>query len=262
MNILGKLIGALIGFALFRHPFGILIGIAIGHLWDSGAMRLQPPGGTAPDSFMTPLFGLAGAIAKSDGRVSEAEIAAVENLMVRMQLSPAQRANAIERFTAGKQDGFPVHLAIADLKVWCHGRRDLAYLLLDMLLDIVYAEGPLAPGKFAIVRQLCWSLGVHERELAALAAMKGYAYAASGSGGERAQQAPRDAASGKDPYAILGIERGAAESQIKRAYRKLMSQHHPDKLGDVPEELKRRAEERAREINAAYERIRSERGIK
>ena len=132
---------------------------------------------------------------------------------------------------------------------------------LDMLLDVVYAEGPLVPGKFAIVRQLCWSLGMHERELAALAAMKGYAYATAGNG-ERSRQAPRDAASGKDPYAILGIERSAAESQIKRAYRKLMSQHHPDKLGNVPEELKRRAEERAREINAAYERIRSERGIK
>ncbi len=66
----------------------------------------------------------------------------------------------------------------------------------------------------------------------------------------------------RDYYAILGVPRDASAEQIKRAYRKLMSQHHPDKLGDVPEELKRRAEERAREINAAYERIRSERGIK
>jgi DnaJ like chaperone protein len=261
MSILGKLIGALLGWALFRHPFGILAGIALGHMWDSGAMRVQHPGGGAADSFMAPLFALAGAIAKSDGRVSEPEIAAAQNLMARMQLSTEQRANAIERFTAGKQDGFAVHLAIADLKLWCGGRRDRAWLLLDLLLDIVYAEGPLAPGKFAIVRQLCWSLGVHERELAALAAMRGYAYAATGNGG-RSQQAPRDAASGKDPYAILGIDRDASESQIKRAYRKLMSQHHPDKLGDVPEELKRRAEDRAREINAAYERIRSERGIK
>ncbi|MDR3386699.1 MAG: co-chaperone DjlA [Rudaea sp.] len=260
MSILGKLIGGLIGFLLFRHPFGILIGVAIGHLWDSGAMR--PPRPAASATFIAPLFGLAGAIAKSDGRVSEQEIAAVENLMTRMQLTPAQRANAIERFTAGKQDGFPVHLAIADLKAWCHGRRDLAYLLLDMLLDIVYAEGPLVPGKLAIVRQLCWALGVHERELAALAAMKGYAYAARGSGPDSSRQAPHGNAPGKDPYAVLGLERNAGDSEIKRAYRKLISQHHPDKLGDVPEELKRRAEERAREINTAYERIRAERHIK
>jgi len=262
MNILGKLIGALLGLWLFHHPFGILIGAAIGHLWDSGAVHLRHPATGASDSFITPLFGLAGAIAKSDGRVSELEIAAAENLMARMQLSPLERANAIARFTAGKQDGFLVHLAIADLKTWCRGRRDLAYLLLDLLLDIVYAEGPLAPGKFAIMRQLCSALGVHERELAALAAMKGYAYATSGSANERSQQTPRGTTPGKDPYAVLGLDRGAGHGEIKRAYRRLISQHHPDKLGDVPAELKRRVEERAREINAAYERIRAERSIK
>ena len=262
MSILGKLIGGLLGLWLFRHPFGMLIGAAIGHLWDSGAMRRPHPAAGASSAFIAPLFGLAGAIAKSDGRVSQPEIAAAENLMSRMQLSPTQRANAIERFTAGKQDGFLVNLAIADLKAWCSGRRDLAYLLLDLLLDIVYAEGPLAPGKFAIVRQLCWALGVHERELAALAAMRGYAYATAGSANERSQQASRGTPPGKDPYAVLGLARGAGDGEIKRAYRKLISQHHPDKLGDVPEELKRRAEDRAREINAAYETIRSERGIK
>ena len=144
--------------------------------------------------------------------------------------------------------------------------------LLDMLLDVVYAEGPLAPNKFALVRKLCWALGVHERELAALAAMRGYAYAAYGANGQSApgsqggyradgNDAPRASAI-RDPYAVLGITREANEREIKRAYRKLISQHHPDKLGDVPAELKRRAEERAREINAAYEKIRADRGIK
>lgn len=271
MRIFGKLIGALIGFLLFRNGFAMVVGAFFGHLWDIGALRAPQPAG-ASVSFIAPLFGLAGAIAKSDGRVSEQEIAATENLMARMQLSPDQRASAIERFNAGKQPGFEVHLAIADLKAWASGRRDLAFLLLDMLLDVVYAEGPLAPNKFALVRKLCWSLGVHERELAALAAMRGYAYAAAGADSESARgpggqqqyggaEAPRSSGA-RDPYAVLGLTREANEREIKRAYRKLISQHHPDKLGDVPAELKRRAEERAREINAAYERIQAERGIR
>jgi len=260
MSYTGKLIGALLGLYLFRHPFGMLLGIAVGHLWDSGMLsmaRAQAP----PRSFLAPLFGLAGAIAKSDGRVSEPEIAATENLMARIQLNADQREEAIARFNAGKQPGFAVHLAIADLKAWAGGRRDLAFLLLDMLLDIVYAEGELTAPKLGIVRKLCWSLGVHERELSALAAMKGYGFAGHRGAYEQPHRAP-SAPSGPDPYAVLGLEPEASEREIKRAYRKLISQHHPDKLGDVPEELKRRAEERAREINAAYEKIRAERGIK
>jgi len=58
------------------------------------------------------------------------------------------------------------------------------------------------------------------------------------------------------------VARGADERNVKRAWRKLMSEHHPDKLGDVPEALRQRAEQRAREINTAYERIRSERGFR
>lgn len=261
--MLGKVIGALLGFFLLRNVFGVFIGAFVGHLWDTGTLRVRAAAAPNPSAFQAPLFGLAGAIAKSDGRVSEQEIAAVENLMVRMQLSGAQRAEAIARFTAGKQDTFPVHLAIADLKTWCHGRRDLAFLLLDLLLDIVYAEGPLVGPKFAIVRKLCWALSVQERELAALAAMRGYRYAAAGAAGgdQRSAPPPPQTSLAKDPYAVLGLDARAGNSEIKRAYRKQISRHHPDKLGDVPEELKRRAEERAREINAAYEKIRSERNI-
>lgn len=262
MSITGKIVGALLGWLLFRNPVGIFIGVIIGHLWDS-RIRLVHPMHQASNEFVAPLFGLAGAIAKSDGRVSEPEIAAAESLMTRLKLSPEQRASAIAQFNAGKQNGFESHLAIADLKAWCQGRRDLAWLLLDMLLDIVYAEGPLDPDKLAIVRKLCSALGVHEQELMALAAMRGYAYAAPGARpGSSYQRAQSSAPAGKDPYAVLGLQRDADNRAIKQAYRRLISQHHPDKLGDVPDELKRRAEERARDINAAYETLREQRGIK
>ena len=260
MRIFGKLIGALVGFVLFRSPFGLLIGAMIGHVYDVAAAQLRPP--SMGKGFIEPLFGFAGALSKSDGRVSEVEIAAAESLMARLRLDSAQRRSAIERFNAGKQADFPVQVAIADLKRWCGGRRDLAFLVLDLLLDLVYAEGALAVAKLALVRTLCSALGLSDHELAALSAMKGYAAAAPGAPRGAGSRASVPGPLRADPYAVLGLDRGAAERDIKRAYRKLISQHHPDKLGDVPDELKRRADDRAREINAAYERIKSERRFK
>ncbi len=106
---------------------------------------------------------------------------------------------------------------------------------------------------------------MHETELSALAAMKGYGFAyqqGAPHGQGRTYERPRENPIGQDPYAILGLTPSANEREIKRAYRKLISQHHPDKLGDVPEALKQRAEERAREINTAYEKIQAQRGFK
>jgi DnaJ like chaperone protein len=262
MRIIGKLIGAVIGLIVFRNPFGLLIGAMVGHFYDVVLTQLRPP--SMGSGFIEPLFAFAGALSKSDGRVSEVEIAAAESLMARLRLEGAQRRAAIERFNAGKQADFPVQLAINDLKRWCNARRDLAFLVLDLLLDLVYAEGALAVPKLALLRQLCWALGVNDHELAALSAMKGYAPAGPGAqrGAHAGVRPPPPGPHRADPYLVLGLERSANEREIKRAYRKLMSRHHPDKLGDVPDELKRRAEERAREINAAYERVKAERGFK
>ena len=260
MSIIGKLFGGILGLVIFRNFIGAMIGAFVGHMFDLSISQARMS--ARASSFIEPLFAFAGALAKSDGRVSELEIRAAEALMNRLRLDPDMRRMAIERFNEGKAPEFKVHLAVAELKAWTHGRRDLAFLLLDMLLDLVHAEGTLVANKLAMVRKLCWALGVSDAELAAVSAMKGYGPAYSGPQGPRPGQQPsRNTVPTADPYVVLGITREAEAKDIKRAYRKLMSQHHPDKLGKVPEELKHRAEARAREINAAYERIKSERGF-
>lgn len=265
MKWLGKILGVVIGLVLLRHPIGALLGAVVGHVFD--LHRASPRQRVVARSFVDPLFGLIGAMAKSDGRVSEQEIAATEQLMQRMGLSTLQRHEAITCFNAGKMPGFVVERVINDLRLWCLGRRDHAYVLIDVLLDVVFADGSGTAARLELLRRLCERLGVPEREIAVLAAMKGHAwpgaeYTYTNSQSSRNAPPPQRQTQGPDPYAVLGVARGVDERGLKRAWRKLMSEHHPDKLGDVPALMRERAEQRAREINTAYERIKVERGFR
>ena len=139
--------------------------------------------------------------------------------------------------------------------------------MLDVLVDTVLAEGPPSQNKLQLLKQVAQALAISELELMAMLAMKGAAAARPGTGGwqpgsrQRQRSAPqREGFS--DPYAVLGLTRQADDATIKRTYRKLMSEHHPDRLGDLPEDLRKRAAERASAINAAYDQIKQQRGLK
>jgi len=266
VNVIGKVLGFLAG-VLLLHSFGwALIGLAIGHLFDSGFLRLFERGGD-PYGFVEPLFALLGAVAKTDGRVSEAEIATAEKLMARLNLDVLWRRRAIDAFNRGKAPGYDAGLAIGDLRTWCALRRNYVMPLIDMVAETALAEGPPSAEKMKLLRRLAWSLHVSELQLLALLAMKGFVWNAAGAGayshaGSNGWRPPPGPAAGPDPYTVLGVPRNADERTIKRAYRKLISEYHPDRMSGAPEELRRRAEARASEINAAWERIQSERNFR
>ncbi len=256
--IVGRLPGAVTG---------AIIGFILDNLRHSQRKRAIPEAG----GFVGPLFTLLGAVAKSDGRVSEAEIAVAERLMTRMGLGAEQRQKAVASFNRGKQPEFDVTGTIDELRRWVGVRRDHAFPVLDVVIETVLAEGRPSPEKMAILRQLAFALRVSDMELMALLAMKGYAWNAGGSAHGRGRAwgpgagggyvPPQRNTQGPDPYTVLGIDRNADERAVKRAYRKLISEHHPDRLGDLPEDMRRQAESRASEINAAYDRIKELRGF-
>jgi DnaJ like chaperone protein len=270
MRIWGKLIGFVIGLVMTRDFGGALIGLVIGHLvFDSGWLSgLTRTGGK--DGYVEPLFAIMGTLAMSDGRVSEAEVAIIEKLMTRLELDALWRRRAIDAFNKGKAPGFDLAQSLVDLRSWCLPRRSSVMPFLDMLCDVALADGPLTDEKLRVLKRVAFSLRISEIQLVALLAMKGFAWNAGPRPGEWAhsgaysQQGYRPAtrSSGPDPYTVLGVPRDADERTIKRAYRKLISESHPDRLGNMPEDLRRRAEARASEINAAWERIQSERGFR
>jgi len=256
---------------LIGHAPGAITGAIVGFIFDN--LRHSQRKNATPEAggFIGPLFTLLGAVAKSDGRVSEAEIAIAERMMARMNLDSDQRKQAASSFNAGKQPEFDVTQTINELRGWVGMRRDHAFPVLDVVIDTVLAEGNPPPEKMAILRQLAFALRVSEMELMALMAMKGYAW---NGGGQRGYSRgtgygagggyvpPQRTPQGPDPYAVLGIDRSVDDRAVKRAYRKLISEHHPDRLGDLPEDMRKRAESRASEINAAYDRVKEQRGFK
>jgi len=258
------MVGLLFGHGLVGAGVGAIVGFVLDNLRFSQRRSAIPEAG----GYVGPLFALLGAIAKSDGRVSEAEIAIVERVMARMGLDANARQQAISSFNAGKQPEFDVTGPINALRQWVGLRRDHAFPVLDVVIETVLAEGNPPPEKMAILRQLAFALRISDMELMALMAMKGYVWHGAagarghGPGAGGGYVPPQRTTQGPDPYAVLGIPRTADDRAIKRAYRKLISEHHPDRLGDLPEEMRKRAEARASEINAAYERIKAERGFK
>ncbi|MEO9079834.1 MAG: co-chaperone DjlA [Rhodanobacter sp.] len=259
---------AFFGLIIGRMP-GAITGAVVGFIFDNLRHNQRKRATPEAGGFVGPLFTLLGAVAKSDGRVSEAEIAIAERMMSRMNLGTEQRKQAVVSFNVGKQPEFEVTRTIAELRNWVGMRRDHAFPVLDVVIETVLAEGNPAPEKMSILRQLAFALRVSDMELMALMAMKGYAWNA-GAGGSHHQRystgngysPPQRSPQGPDPYAVLGIERNADDRAVKRAYRKLISEHHPDRLGDLPDDMRKRAESRASEINAAYDRIKEARGFK
>lgn len=249
-RLLGPLAGALIGLLIGRNGWTALAGAVIGWLVQSGLWRLLfHADGNDRDALMKSVFAILGRLAKADGRVSEEEIAGCEQLMRRLGLDDHGRRVAVEAFTQGKDAGFDLSPAWAQLR---QGRRQ-ALLFMDVFIDMALADGSVHLEERRILAKAAWMLGLRESALEMLLVRRRQGGAGRVGGGAVAG----------DPYAILGLDSRASENDIRRAFRKLISRHHPDKLaasGATPEAV-RLAQQKTQEIIAAYERIKSARGM-
>ena len=129
MNFSSTLILAFVGLILGHGLPGAIVGAVIGFVIDSLRQSQRYRAAPQMDGLYGPLFALLGAVAKSDGRVSEAEIAVAERMMTRMGLIDEQRRQAIASFNRGKQPEFDVTPAIDGLRQWVGMRRDHPILL-------------------------------------------------------------------------------------------------------------------------------------
>jgi len=256
MNWWGKLLGGAFGYML-GGPLGALIGAALGHRFDKGVAGIGITMNPAEreriqTAFFTATFSVLGHLAKADGQVTREEIRLAEAVMVQMQLNEEQRIVAKRLFNEGKQADFNLDEVLDQFVSVCHRRHTLLRIFLEVLVQAAMADGHLSDAEEAVLQYVCSRIGFTPEELAHLVSMVAASARRAGAGGGPIQ--PQDLASA---YALLDIPETASDAEVKRAYRRLMSQHHPDKLvaKGLPEEMMKIATQKTHEIRQAYEQI-------
>ena len=249
-------------------PLGALLGAALGHNFDKGLKAL--PDDTefetgdrerVQTAFFTATFSVMGSIAKADGRVSTEEIRMAETIMAQMSLDSAMRKTAIRLFQQGKSQDFDLDAVLEQFRHECHGRSTLIGMFIEIQLQAAYAEGRLDPSEDRMLQYICARLGVSEFDYRRLERMVRSERGFAGAGGRAGRSAPKGQPTLQDAYQVLGVEAKASDAEVKRAYRRLLSQHHPDKLVSkgLPEEMMKVATQKTHEIRQAYEAIREAR---
>lgn len=244
MNWRNALVGAIVGFLLLKGPFGALFGALLAQwIGPREPARLKA---VVPPRLIEPFFALAGALAKADGRVSSAEVAVTEQWIKRLGLNPAARRRAIKAFESGKSARFDSEASARELARFGFIRMDLKLILLAALDQIAAADG----SAHAAAAEL------HARIVSWLEVPESLWRQTRGRFDGRPSASPSNA-----DYALLGLPSSASDAELRRRYRQLLARHHPDKLPrDASAKLRAAAEEKTRDLIAAYERIKSARG--
>lgn len=251
----GILLGSVVG--LFTGgPAGLIMGGLFGYFGSrmlTGAVKAFHP----QQALFRATFTVMGKVAKADGRVSENEIAFASALMNQMRLTGEKRQEAIDYFNAGKDPECDIGEVLKPLAVFLRNRANIRIFFVEVQLQAALADGEVSRPELEVIQEVCAHLQMTEQEVEMLVArMRAQqSFHQQGQHGFSGAQAAQmlDAA-----YKVLGVDSSASDSEVKKAYRRLMSQHHPDKLvaKGLPEEMVQMAKEKSQEIQAAYEQIR------
>ena len=285
--MVGKIAGLLIGTLLFRHV-GALIGLYLGHLFDNALKRTAARQKVddwlqSDDSkqaiFFYSTFSVMGYVAKSSGRVTAEHIEIASKLMTEMRLDERQKEEAKDAFREGKLPGFPLKKKLDLFKRHFSGRRDLAQFFVELQIQTAYSDSVLEPDEYQVLLKIAKQLGFDKRVLNQMIAMweaemrfqafKQEKYEQHKKydrhGEQKRQRAEQQSNNDKllDAYAILGVSQRDSARDIKRAYKRLMAQNHPDKLvaKGLPPEMMEVAKRKTQDIQYAYEIVKKERNL-
>ena len=221
-------------------PLGALLGALAGHVLVD---REGAPFGPAPRQlvFTTGLVALAAKMARSDGVVTSDEVSAFRRIV---EVPPDQQHRIEKLFDLAKQTSAGFEAYAEQIAGAFRDEPALLEDVLDGLFLIAAADGAIHEAEHAYLRDVATIFGIAERDFARI---------------EARHMRRRD-----DPYLVLGADRDMTDEEIRKHYRRLVSEHHPDRqiARGLPGEAVAIATRRLAAINAAWDRIEKERGFR
>ncbi len=248
MSIWGKIIGGAAGFFALGGPLGALLGALAGHAIDK-QLEEEPALATADDrratreiAFTIAVIALGAKMAKADGTVSRSEVAAFKQVF---KIPPDEINNVARVFDQAKRDVAGFDAYARQLANMFDQRHPVLEELIDGLFHIARADGEVHESEILFIHEVAHIFGFSDADFARL----------------REVNVGADLA---DPYTVLGVRREQSDEEIRATWRRLMRENHPDKLmaQGLPAEFVELANEKVATLNAAYDRIAKERGIK
>lgn len=254
-----KYLFAAIGFFVTQSIFGALAGFIVGHLLDSAEevtdetrARYQQSSRQRPEDvfsyyqqrsttndFATILMALSAAVMKADGKVLKAELDFVKQFF-RQQFGPSfgsEQLQTLKRFIDA--DHIPLEQICNDITM--RTSTEVRVQLLHYLFGIGNADGKVSQAEIQVIERIAILMRIPNQEFNRLKSMFF-----------------RDPSS---DYKILGVSETATTEEIKKAYRKLAVEYHPDKVAHMGEAYQKGAKEKFQSVQDAYENIKKERGF-
>ena len=221
------------------------------------------------DLFFSAVFLVMGHLAKADGAVTRDEIRFAIGVMDRMGLPEPAREQARILFREGASPHFEIHQVLARVRLGIDD-PELRVALVGIAVRAAIVDGVLHSRERDLLERVCWGLGLSEAHLSALIAEARNDWHAhrSTSGPEesrsRSEQIPdeEERLVTADAYRLLQVDPTSSDAEVRQAYRKLMTEYHPDRLVSkgLPEDMMQYATERTRMLTEAWEHLKRVRG--
>lgn len=236
----GKWIGAGLGWT-FGGPIGAVIGLGLGWMFDtaSDADSVKGYRKTTRGDFAVSLMVLVAAVMKADGKVVRSELDYVKAFLIQ-KFGEESASEALKML----RDLLKQNIPIEDITYQIRDRLDYhsRLELLHLLYGIALADNKLQRAEQQLINQIAYFLGINSSDQQSIRGMFDKA---------------DDSA-----YKILGVTRTSSADEIKKAYRKLATEYHPDKVSYLGDDFRKDAEEKFQKINEAYEKVKKDKGFK